>query len=254
MSIRDRSPRPAELLPPTLLPNAVALAAPHPDRALSLAMACAIYCAMGGAVFESARHVVRAKTPTTVTVEWEMPKAGPVETELPKLPPPPAAAAGVRPPGMTEVKPTMLENVMPIVVPSTFGPDRHDQIAAGTDGPPSPLGIQGVPVNPSPSLPTPAARPAAPLEIRIEQVRVLNQVAPVYPSLAKMVKAQGAVVLRMTIDEQGVPTDVKVVSGPHPLLVNEAVRVARLWRFQPATVDGAAVPATFQLTVNFKLQ
>ena len=92
------------------------------------------------------------------------------------------------------------------------------------------------------------------MQLDFQQVRVLHQVQPVYPALARLTRAQGTVELRMTIDGAGVPTDVEVLSGPHPLLSAEAVRVARLWRFQPATVDGAAVPASFRLTVAFRLE
>ena len=85
------------------------------------------------------------------------------------------------------------------------------------------------------------------------QVQILSQVQPTYPILAKMTRVQGPVVLRMTIDRHGVPTEVLVASGPQPLQA-EAVRAAKLWRFVPATVDGQAVAATFQLTILFSLR
>ena len=85
------------------------------------------------------------------------------------------------------------------------------------------------------------------------QVRILSQVQPVYPSLARAARVQGPVVLRMTIDTLGVPTDVQVASG-HPALQAEAMRAARLWRFAPAMVNGQALSATFQLTIIFSLR
>jgi TonB family protein len=93
----------------------------------------------------------------------------------------------------------------------------------------------------------------APIELPESQVQILRQVNPVYPALARLVRAEGVVDLRLTIDAQGIPIEVEVMGGPHPLLINEAVRVAHLWRFQPAMVDGVATAAAFRLKVSFRL-
>ncbi|MDE3034166.1 MAG: TonB family protein, partial [Acidobacteriota bacterium] len=34
----------------------------------------------------------------------------------------------------------------------------------------------------------------------------------------------------------------------------EALRAARQWRFEPARINGQAVPASFRLTLNFRLR
>jgi protein TonB len=92
-----------------------------------------------------------------------------------------------------------------------------------------------------------------PREISSASIRILSQVQPTYPAMAKLARIQGPVVLRMTIDSQGIPTEVQVASGHHALQA-EAVRAARLWRFVPATVDGLPTAATFQLTILFTLR
>lgn len=254
MSTQDLSPRLAELLPPTLVPHAVAMAAPRPDRALSLGMSCLLYTALGALLVASARQAPRLKTPVTFPVTWEDPGSGTVP-EPPRVAPPPAAPTGVRPQGLTVVQPRFDENVVPVTVPDGFGKDRSNEIAGGPEGPAGPTGVAGVPVTVATPLPPPApARPSGPVEVEIRQLRILSQVAPVYPALARLTRTQGVVVLRMSIDERGVPTEVTVVSGPHPLLVAEAQRVARLWRFQPMTLDGVPVPATFMLNVGFRLE
>ena len=252
MSTRDRSPRPAETLPPTLLPNAVALAAPGADRALSLGAALLVYAILGAAMYGSARRVVRAVAPSTASVTWELPETGP-EIALPRLPPPAPIPAGVRPSCMTVLPPAPSIDAMPDDVPRTFGPDRSHEMMGGPEGPAVPGPIQGIADPGAPPAPVQVARPSGPVEVEVRQLRVLEQVTPAYPALARLVKAQGPVVLQMTIDERGIPTQVTVVSGPHPLLVEEAVRAARLWRFQPMTLDGVPVPATFRLTVGFRL-
>jgi protein TonB len=253
MSSRDRSPRPAEFLPPTLLPNPVFLAAPRPDRATSLLAACVVYGALGAAVFGGARRL-ELRTPVhgpTETTEWILPHET-VPPPVANVAPPPS---GPLPAGFQRVLPPMDANTVPLETPRSMPTeDRGLTVAAGPENPLVP-GVQGLPL--SPTAPPPAvAVPAhaGPLEVDFRQMRILSQVPPVYPALARMIKAQGAVELRMTIDAQGVPTDIQVISGPHPLLVNEAVRVARLWRFQPATQDGIPVAAAFRLTVGFRLE
>lgn len=251
MSARDRSLRPVESLPPTLLPNAVLLAAPAPDRVKSLMLACAVYCALGAVVLSGAHRMAGTAQPAFTFVPD--PEAR-VEIPTPRekaLPPPPAGGAARPPAGFVAVEPPKDSNVMPVVVPDHASfKDRSLEVAVapgGLDGP----GVEGVLPAPAPIAPV---RSSVPMVIESEQIRVLQQVQPVYPPLARLIKAQGAVVLNLTIDAGGVPTEVTAISGPHPLLINEAIRVARLWRFQPATVDGAAVPATFRLTVAFRLE
>jgi protein TonB len=89
--------------------------------------------------------------------------------------------------------------------------------------------------------------------VDVNMVRILHQVTPGYPALARMTHVQGAVVLLMTIDETGAPTEVKVLEG-HPGLQEAALQAARQWRFEPARVEGRPVPASFRLTLNFRLQ
>ncbi len=247
------SPGPAEGLPPTLTPCAVALAAPRPDRVKSLLVACAIYAALGGCVLGTARKISHRPTVAgSGPVVWEMP----LEPEArPRPEPVRTTAGGPRPAGFTAVLPRADENVVPDRVTAlTDMKDRSHEVAGDPAAPVGPPVI-GLPPGPAvPEPPRPDPQPSAPVEISASAVSVLSRVDPVYPSLARLVKAQGPVEMRIIIDAQGVPTDVRVVSGPHPLLTAEAVRVARLWRFRPATFSGQAVPGTFLLTVTFRLE
>jgi len=92
------------------------------------------------------------------------------------------------------------------------------------------------------------------VEFDFQQMRVVQRVDPVYPALAKAAHIQGEVVLLMAVDPHGVPSEVKALSGPHPSLQQEAMRVARLWRFEPANLNGQPVSAQFRLTILFKLK
>ena len=252
MSARDRSPRPAEILPCTLLPNPVALAAPRPERLASLLVASVLYCAMGAAVLGGARHLEARGHGRIITCRF-----GPIEDE----PPQPVArpyqppVGRLRPEGFKAVVPKWDDNAMPVGTPDHVSTEDHSHEVVGTTDVSEQPFVPGAPVPTGPvtdnTLPQ---RGTGPVEVDMTQIKVLSQVAPVYPPLARLARAQGAVELRLTIDVRGVPTDVQVLSGPHPLLINEAMRVARLWRFQPAMVDGTAVAATFRLTVGFRLE
>jgi TonB family protein len=82
--------------------------------------------------------------------------------------------------------------------------------------------------------------------------RIIHQVMPEYPELARQAGVQGTVVLDTVVSVQGAVTQVKFVSGPEAL--SQAARSAvRWWRYQPYFVNGQ--PATVETTVavDFRL-
>ncbi|MDP2874739.1 MAG: energy transducer TonB, partial [Holophaga sp.] len=137
--------------------------------------------------------------------------------------------------------------------PDTFPTTNHalDSVRGGENNSTvhRPIGGDG----PDVGRPAPNVN-ASVMEIDFRQMTILSQVAPFYPPMARMTKTQGEVVLLMTVDVHGIPTDVKALSGPHPSLELEAMRAARLWRFVPASMNGQAVAAQFRLTILFKLK
>jgi protein TonB len=82
---------------------------------------------------------------------------------------------------------------------------------------------------------------------------ILRRVDPIYPDLARRAHVQGTVVLMMIVDDRGVPMQVNILDGP-PALQEVALQAARQWRFEPALMDGHPVPASFRLTLNFRLR
>jgi TonB family protein len=74
-----------------------------------------------------------------------------------------------------------------------------------------------------------------------------------YPSLAKQMKVQGAVVLQAFVGADGGIRDVHVVSG-NPILVSAAVEAARQWRFAPYLQNGQAVETQAKIQVNFTIK
>jgi protein TonB len=64
---------------------------------------------------------------------------------------------------------------------------------------------------------------------------------------------EGDVTLDALIDEAGRVTRIKTISGP--ILLQEAAAAAvRQWKYEPATLDGKAVPIHLTVTVKFRIR
>lgn len=250
---------PAQGLPPTLQPMAVLSAAPPAPRVASFLGASVLYALCAAAVLFAPRVAPVALPPLTHGGGEVMP-GDPVKQVTVILPKPPAPAqtsvirakdAPERPAGW---KPPTEVTEVPTDPPATL-PTRNaffDSVARLDPAqPPAPVGVGTI----NGTAPSGEAAPGGHVvSMELTQLQVLRQVAPGYPPLARLARRQGSVVLLMTIDTQGVPVDVKLISSPDPSLAGEAERAARLWRFAPALLNGQPVNAQFRLTLNFRLQ
>lgn len=253
-------PRPADpLLPVTLLPNPMASMAPPRPRRLSLLSACLLYglVAAGG-------HWMTLRMPSASPVR-------PLETRpdrdyvtvpldpthaRPAVPPPVPGRAWL-PSTLHDSRPALAPQ--PDSLPEDYvakGFATEDLSTRGLDAAKLAQGLQPtVPGMP----PVPPATPVAEgsrnlvVDYSFQQMQVLRRVEPVYPPLCRRAKVQGAVELLLTVDEAGRVAEVQVTGSPHPALAAEAERAARLWRFQPATLNGQPVGARFRLTLVFRL-
>ncbi len=223
-------------LPPTLQPHAVLSLAPPVDRARSFAVSAGVYALLAGGLIWAAHTGVQA-------IQTLPPAIGPVVIGVPSPPTP----VPVQPHPATPSKaPVMPQQVVPKdLIPDVAPPlDTTDH-----SGEPPLQSVQAS--GPGPNATT--ATNAGPISLSGDSVRILHSVTPTYPPLAKMARRQGQVVIRMTIDTGGIPTDVQAVSG-EDVFTLPALQAARQWRFAPATQNGVAVPATFLLTLNFVLK
>ena len=80
---------------------------------------------------------------------------------------------------------------------------------------------------------------------------IVHFVKPTYPREAAEKNTGGVVELTVSIDEQGVPTQVRVKSGD-ATLAQAAVDAVRQWRWRPLKLNGTAVPVETVVSVNFK--
>ncbi len=99
------------------------------------------------------------------------------------------------------------------------------------------------------------AAPAAPLPVggEVKSARMISSVPPAYPALARTQHVAGDVRIDALIDTTGRVTTMKVVAGP-TLLQQAAMDALRQWKYQPATLDGKAVPMHLTVTIQFRLK
>jgi protein TonB len=99
------------------------------------------------------------------------------------------------------------------------------------------------------------AAPAAPVAVggQVRQARLVSTVPPEYPSLARTQHVSGGVTIDALIDANGRVTKMKVLSGP-TLLEQAAMDALRQWKYEPAMLDGKAVPMHLTVTIQFRLQ
>jgi protein TonB len=78
---------------------------------------------------------------------------------------------------------------------------------------------------------------------------------PDYPPAMRREGLEGAVTVRVTIDERGRVIAVEQVSASNPIFFEETRRQAlRSWRFVPAKRDGVAIQSEQTMTVRFRLE
>ena len=103
--------------------------------------------------------------------------------------------------------------------------------------------------------PAAPAAPAGPVPVggEVTQARLVFSVPPAYPALARAQHVSGGVTMDALIDANGRVTKMKVLSGP-ALLQQAAMDALRQWKYQPAMLDGKAVPIHLTVTIQFRLQ
>ena len=108
----------------------------------------------------------------------------------------------------------------------------------------------------SPPLPPAPALKTVVVRVRVggqvEGAKLIFQVTPEYPEVARMARIQGTVRLEAVISKEGTVESLKVVSGP-PLLVKAAFDAVAHWRYQPTLLNGEPVEVATEIEVNFTL-
>jgi TonB family protein len=82
-----------------------------------------------------------------------------------------------------------------------------------------------------------------------QQAKLIRHVEPEYPLAAREARISGMVRLHVVVDKEGVVRNLRVVSGPSPL-VPPAIRAVRQWLFQPLLHNGQ--PTAFETEVDLQ--
>jgi TonB family protein len=82
--------------------------------------------------------------------------------------------------------------------------------------------------------------------------RLIRQIGPSYPTLARQQNISGVVKLEITVAEDGSVWAAKVMTG-NPLLAQGAADAVKRWRYQPALVNGKPSSSTTEVEIKFDL-
>lgn len=74
----------------------------------------------------------------------------------------------------------------------------------------------------------------------MDPAKLVQQVTPVYPPIARAAGISGAVQLHAIIAKDGTVQNLQVISG-HPLLTRAALDAVQRWRYKPTILGGEAV-------------
>ena len=184
----------------------------------------------------------------------------------PPPPPPPAAAA----PKIVKPVARLIHNgqmMAPTVIPKKVEMIKEEELppdvgAVGVVGgvpggvPGGQAGgvLGGIIGGTGSALPPPPK--AAPSRIRVggnvAAAKLIRQVTPVYPTIAKTAHISGTVVLHAIIAKDGTIQELTYVSGP-PLLMRNAMDAVRQWRYNPTLLNGEPVEVDTTISVVFTL-
>jgi len=82
-----------------------------------------------------------------------------------------------------------------------------------------------------------------------------NSVKPPYPLTKRRAEEEATLRLRLSIDNRGRVVAVEPIGAADPAFVEAARRhILRVWRYQPATEDGVAIPSSTVITLSFRLE
>lgn len=80
--------------------------------------------------------------------------------------------------------------------------------------------------------------------------KIVKFVRPIYPAEVTAKAIAEGVVVKLTIDKQGVPRDLRVTKGD-PILAKAALEALQQWRWKPYTLNGEPVEVESSVYIGF---
>ena len=117
-----------------------------------------------------------------------------------------------------------------------------------------PVDIAGPGLVPPPTPPPPPVINARPFRTggEVQAAKLLFELRPLYPEIAKRTRTQGAVVLEAVINIDGSIESLRVISG-NPLLTQAALDAVKQWKYRPTMLNGEPTEVITTVTVTFTL-
>lgn len=236
------------LLPPPALPaTATGTRVVAAVIALVLHAGAVAYLLLAGA--PPSRLVVPPKPIVVTLVDVPKPKPPQPVIEPPK-PRPVLQRPVPQPP-----RPAPIAEVPPVPTPPAEAP----VIASPTPTASAQREVAPAPPQPAPVAVAPTPGPAPPPPAPVVEPRFdaayLNNPPPSYPSVSRRLGEQGKVLLRVHVDEQGMPTSVVLrTSSGFERLDNVALETVRRWKFVPAKRGNDPVSAYVIVPIVFNLR
>jgi protein TonB len=175
----------------------------------------------------------------------------------PPPPPPPAAPvkAIVRPKIIVSQKmvaPTMIPKKVEMV--KDEAPDVASAGVEGGFGVPGGTGgvLGGIIGNSGPPPPPRPTQTRIRVGGNVQGAKLLRQIQPLYPQIAKTAHVSGTVRLHAVIAKDGTIQELEYVSGP-ALLMKAAMDAVHEWRYQPTLLNGEPVEVDTTVDVVFSL-
>jgi protein TonB len=186
----------------------------------------------------------------------------PATLHEPALPAPGAPANPKGSSALTAAAPVAAQIVAPAITTSASAPAPVTAIQSDTGNGNSKKALDSIPAGkPAGSVATTAPVPStAPLPDEASAIilsskgaekRLAHSVPPSYPVDAAAGDAQGTVVLKEIVDENGVVKGIRLVEG-NPALANAAMQAVRQWRYRPYVRDGKTLPFQTVVIVDFQ--
>jgi TonB family protein len=87
----------------------------------------------------------------------------------------------------------------------------------------------------------------------VKPSRLVNQIAPIYPSLAKQWRLQGTVLMNASIDDKGNVREPYVIVSAGPLLDDAAMDAVGQWKYEPLEIHGTPYSIDTTIAVVFRM-
>jgi len=161
------------------------------------------------------------------------------------IPPPPVITARAEAPSRQVAPPAT-----PAPVPEAL-PEPPAPVATAVAPTPAPSPAP-VPTPQGTAPPLVVAKPATPASFNADY---LNNPAPEYPPLSRRLREEGKVILRVLVNEQGLPAEVQLKnSSGFKRLDSVALDTVKHWRFVPARRGSEPIAAWVLVPLSFTLR